>query len=718
MRLFFIDHPKSAVLIMVLVTIALSLPVSQMQVTTNMTAYLPSDLPVIQALNEVASSWATEYYIVLIRADNVLDKSVLDEMRDAESMINPDVNDGGLRDGVVYTMSISSFLFSMPFELDSQALLGLLPQEIMGMLVNEDLSQTAILVGVYPFANRTELTQRINAVVEGSSLDMSVTGLPIIAEEVMSWMYDRMYIFVLVIVILFAAIYAFHRTVKSILICLIPSIFAMAQTYGVLVLSRLTLTPEVVLLVAPMTLALGVNYAIYLLERFSSTDGSDAKSRLYTTSRTTGVAVFLSALTTIVGFVSLVFGILPSVKILGIALVIAIALVFVSTTIMVPALILILRYEKKGTGHLWRSVSDWPIRHAKLIVPAVIVLTVISLFCVRTISTNVDYMEMAPETIPSIKTMMDYSKSMSSSAQPNMILLKGNITDVRALEALDGLINRLNSIEHVSALGIPTVYRMVWQRIPLMPKLYGSFPSEQWQVNMLNHLVTSFAGNETLSTFVSGNSSVILVNTPMLSIDESTRIVADINRLLEETEVPGCEILPLTGSMAITVEINNMLLANQEITFVISLVLIFLVTILVFRSLRLGSLAMLPAVLVVAWEPLLLFLLRVPLSLITISLGSMMMGIGIDYGIEIVQRASDEGMGISGMEQSIKHTGVALTEAVTTEVLGLAPALLIEITPVRQFILLLMLLIVTAYVFAVFFLPALYSLFRREHGSA
>jgi len=718
MRLFFIDHPKSAVLIMILVTVALSLPVSQMRVTTNMTAYLPSDLPVIQALNEVAGSWATEYYVVLIRADNVLDKSVLDEMRDAESMINPDVNDGGLRDGVVYTMSISSFLFSMPFELDSQALLGLLPREMMGMLVNEDLSQTAILVGVYPFANRTALTQRINAVVEDSSLDMSVTGLPIIAEEVMGWMYDRMYIFVLVIMILFAVIYAFHRTVKSILICLIPSIFAMAQTYGVLVLSRLTLTPEVVLLVAPMTMALGVNYAIYLLERFSSTGGSDAKSRLYTTSRTTGVAVFLSALTTTVGFVSLVFGILPSVKILGIALVIAISLVFVSTTIMVPALIRILRYEKKGTGHLWRGVSDWPIRHARIIVPVTIVLTVISLFCIRTVSTNVDYMEMAPETIPSIKTMMDYSKSMSSSAQPNMILLKGNITDVRALEALDGLINRLNSMEHVSALGIPTVYRMIWQRIPLMPELYGSFPSEQWQINVLNHLVTSFAGNETLSTFVSGNSSVILVNTPMLGIDESTRTVAEINRLIEETEIPGCEILPLTGSMAITVEINNMLLANQEITFVISLVLIFLVSVLVFRSLRLGSLAMLPAVLVVVWEPLLLFLLRVPLSLITISLGSMMMGIGIDYGIEIVQRASDEGMGIGGMEQSIKHTGVALTEAVATEVLGLAPALLIEITPVRQFILLLMLMIVTAYVFAVFFLPALYSLFRREHGRA
>jgi hypothetical protein len=121
-------------------------------------------------------------------------------------------------------------------------------------------------------------------------------------------------------------------------------------------------------------------------------------------------------------------------------------------------------------------------------------------------------------------------------------------------------------------------------------------------------------------------------------------------------------------------------------------------------------------VLVVAWEPLLIFILKIPLSLITISLGSIMMGLGIDYGIEIVQRANDEGMGIEGMEASVDHTGGALTEAVFTEIFGLAPALLIEITPVRQFILLLMLLIFVAYIFATFFLPALYSLLVRENG--
>lgn len=714
MRFLFIDHPKSAVLIFLIITLTLSLPISQMRIETDMTAYLPSDVPVVQTLNEVASNWATEYYILLIESESVLDREVLDEMQRVESMINPDINDGGLRDGVVYTMSIASFLSSMPFDSDPQTLLSSLPEEIRGMLVNQELSQTAILVGVYPFANRTALTQRVKAVAEGSTLNISVTGLPIISEEVMDWMYDRMYIFLLVVIVLFATIYAFQRTVKSILICLIPSFLAMIQTYGILVLSRLTLTPEIVLLVAPMTLALGVNYAIYLMERFSSTDGSDARDRLYITVRTTGRAVFLSALTTVVGFVSLVFGILPSVRVLGVALVVSISLVFISTTVMVPALILILKYEKKPREHLWQRVSEWPIKHAKVIVPAILVLTLFSLSCVRTISTNVDYMEMAPETIPSIKTMMGYSESMSSSAQPNMILVKGNITDVRTIEALNSLIHELNRIENISAFGIPTVYEMIWQRIPLMPKLYGPFPSEQWQINIINHLITSFVGD--LSTFVSGNSAIIMVNAPLMDIDASTSAVSQINAILQGTEIPGCEVSELTGSMAITVEINNMLLSNQQMTFIISLILIFFVSVLVFRSLRLGSLAMLPALLVVAWEPLLLFLLNIPLSLITISLGSMMIGIGIDYGVEIVQRARDEGMGIEGMETSVRHTGMALTQAVVTEVFGLAPALLIEITPVRQFILLLMLMIVTAYMFAVFFLPAVYSLFRREHG--
>ena len=716
MRYFFIEHPKSALLIFLMVTAALALPVSRMRIETDITAYLPRDIEVINTLNEVSQSWATEYYVLLIKSDNVMDSSVMDEIVRLNSLVNPDVNDGGLRDGVVYTMSLASFQSLLPQDVDADFLLSSLPAGITEMLVSKDRTQTAILVGVYPFANRTALTQRIKSVAVSSPLSVSVTGLPIISEEVMGWANSRMYIMLMVLVILLCIIYAFHRTVKSIIICLLPSMLAMLQTYGILVLSGLTLTTEVVLLVAPMTLALGVNYAIYIMERFSSTNGSEIKDRLYTTTNTTGKAVFLSALTTFVGFFALGYGILPSVRVLGIALMLAIALTFISTIIVVPALIKILRFEKKRRESAWHGVSRWPIRHAKLIVPVILVLTVVSIFTVRTVSTSVDYMEMMPETIPSINTMMEYSKNMGSSAQPNMVLVKGNITDVRALNGLNALIDRLNGVQNVTAFGMPTIYGTMWRMLPLFPELYGPFPSEQWQINIIDHLLTSFAGKEMLSTFISGNSSMIMVNTPTLGIDDATRVVREVNEVLGYAQIPGCTVSNLTGSLAITVEINDLLIGSQTSTLIISLVLIFLVTVFIFRSLRLGGLAFLPAVLVVAWEPLLLFILKIPLSLITISLGSIMMGLGIDYGIEIVQRANDEGMGIEGMEASVDHTGVALTEAVSTEIFGLAPALLIEITPVRQFILLLMLLIFVAYIFATFFLPALYSLLVREHG--
>jgi len=302
MRYFFIEHPKSALLIFFMVTAALALPVSRMRIETGITAYLPGDIEVINTLNEVSQSWATEYYILLIKSDNVMDSNVMNEIGRLNSLVNPDVNDGGLRDGVVYTMSLASFQTILPQGVDADFLFSSLPAGITEMLVSKDRTQTAILVGVYPFANRTALTQRIKSVAGSSPLSVSVTGLPIISEEVMGWANSRMYIMLMVIVILFCIIYAFHRTVKSIIICLLPSMLAMLQTYGILVLSGLTLTTEVVLLVAPMTLALGVNYAIYIMERFSSTNGSEIKGRLYITTNTTGKAVLLSALTTFIGF--------------------------------------------------------------------------------------------------------------------------------------------------------------------------------------------------------------------------------------------------------------------------------------------------------------------------------------------------------------------------------------------------------------------------------
>ena len=717
MKYFFLEHPKTSFLIFILITLLLAIPMSQIQIRTDLAAYLPRDVEVIETLGSVGENWAVENYIILIKSDNVLDKEVQEEIIRIENRIDPDKNDRGLRDGVISTMSLASLLSTFSGDnslIDAEMIVSLIPEELKNMLVSEDEKQTVIIVGIYPYAEIADLINRIDRVLETTTLDTSVTGTALLSRELGEWASGKIYIIWMAILFLFVVIYYFHRTLKSIVICLLPTLFAVIQTYGILGLSNLTLTIEVLILVAPMSLALGVNYGVYIIERFSSTRGKDRKERLYITMNTTGRAILLSATTTAIGFIALASGILPSVKILGLALAIAISITFISTVIMAPILISILKYEKKSRAGSWKKLSKFPFKHSKAIIIAVVVLSIFSLLSVSKISTDVDYMAMAPKTLPSIRTMIEYSEGMGSSAQPNMILIRGDVMDVAAISATNDLINELDTLEDVSAIGLPTIYGMIWQMVPLLPGMYDSFPTEQWQINTITYLVESFAGNETLSAFISGDKSIILVNTPMLEMSESQNVVNEISDIISKTTIPHCRVSNLTGTIAITVEINDTLVASQTRSLLIAFIAIFIVTIIIFKSVKFGAIAILPPLVVVIFEPLLLFAFDIPLDIITISIAAIMLGIGVDYGIQIMQRTRDEGGGKEGMEKSVQYTGLALTEAVATEIIGITPILLIGIDAIREFILLLMSMIFIVYLLAVFFLPACYSLSYRK----
>jgi Predicted exporters of the RND superfamily len=108
MKYFFLERPKTSFLILILITFFLAIPISQIEIKTNIASYLPRDVEVMETLALVGEDWATENYIILIKSDNVFDKEVQEEMLRIESEINPDKNDGGIRDSVVSTMSLAS----------------------------------------------------------------------------------------------------------------------------------------------------------------------------------------------------------------------------------------------------------------------------------------------------------------------------------------------------------------------------------------------------------------------------------------------------------------------------------------------------------------------------------------------------------------------------------------------------------------------------------
>jgi predicted RND superfamily exporter protein len=249
---------------------------------------------------------------------------------------------------------------------------------------------------------------------------MTITGLTPVLHDVSDAIYDELVDTMLPLSLLFVALTMFilHRDPKVIIICGLPIFMSLAVTFGTTVIADIMLTPMIIS-AGPILVGLGVDYALHLTNRIEENrseiideqlemawaaqrDGLQTNDidpwspyiSLTATVRsamTTGHAIFISAVTTIIGFSVLTWTeIVPiePMRTVGTTLLIGIASTFILSMLMVPALIHLLRYRK---GQL-----EFTISKNQIWILSILISVTLFIFLTRFLSSisNLDNMEM------------------------------------------------------------------------------------------------------------------------------------------------------------------------------------------------------------------------------------------------------------------------------------------------------------------------------------
>ncbi|MDG1540090.1 MAG: MMPL family transporter [Candidatus Thalassarchaeaceae archaeon] len=216
---------------------------------------------------------------------------------------------------------------------------------------------------------------------------VTVTGLTPVLHDVSDSIYDELRYTMLPISLGLVGLTMFilHRSWKVLVICGTPIAMSLAVTFGSTVIFDIMLTPMIIS-AGPILVGLGVDYSLHLTNRIeenrseilkkmeedawaSRRDGEeviepdpfDPQISLTANVRavmTTGNAIFLSALTTIVGFSVLMWHSLVPIepmRTVGKTLLIGISSTFIISMLMVPAWIELLRYRKGNSKNLFGS---------------------------------------------------------------------------------------------------------------------------------------------------------------------------------------------------------------------------------------------------------------------------------------------------------------------------------------------------------------------------
>ena len=368
---------------------------------------------------------------------------------------------------------------------------------------------------------------------------------------------------------------------------------------------------------------------------------------------------------------------------------------------------------------------------------------------------------MAPEGEEPVIKMKQYSTEFNA-GQIGMVLVQGNISGdiddgdptnddpagrLQQIEVLEKNLNTVNQTTAVSivflmksvgvgfnASGTP-LYELVNQSfVPedikdtaqvlldqeinqdasfwdllISPEMYGLPGSRQSQIFLLDVFYASLT-DETRGLFVSSDfqRNLVYVDMPFIPVAETAVAVDQINEYTSLAYEGKIEVGELTGVGAVAIAVNELIVSSQwsSLFFAIALTLITLA--LVFKDIRFSIWTTSPVIATVAMQWLVMWQMDVPLSLVTVMIGSILVGVGVDFSIHIANRIKEMGGGIDAIREATVSTGMSLFEAATVTTLGMITAYQIPIPEIKPFVTVIIILLWIAAASALILLPAIF----------
>jgi hypothetical protein len=333
-----------------------------------------------------------------------------------------------------------------------------------------------------------------------------------------------------------------------------------------------------------------------------------------------------------------------------------------------------------------------------------------SLVILPGIRTETNYFEMIPTGLPEVEKYLEYAKNFGGGTNLNMLLIETERQGLTYPDVIEAIYMMQEEIRKTGAKATSIADTLkeindVLDRNILIEHLAELVDADEI---IFNAIAEEGLVDEDYSK------TVIIVTFPVgISSDELERLVNEVNRIAQHSTIPhNGKISPLAGQDAINIEINNRLRDEQTRSLVIALLLVLAVLILIFSSSMWGFLTIIPVLFVLGWEPGLLVMLDIPLSVITISIASIMIGIGIDYGVHITQRVREEIQAgrskIDATNTAIEKTGSSLVEAACTTIAGLLSVFFVDIPALHQFAVVIIVMVFTSLIASIFILPVFY----------
>ena len=734
-----VRYPKLVVALSIGFVVLMGLNLPKIGIDPSIKGMLPSDFPANVKLEEFEEIFsASELLLVVVEVDDLMDPETIRGLHDFHDRL------AALEDSYrVVSLFTTKFLeaddrsFKPAVLLDRDAppqndeeralLRHRLENDDMfvGNLVSADLKSLVFLILPEDDFDDKRLAFTARDLARATYGDRAmITGLPSTRTEVTGGMQGDLKAFLPIgIVLMILLLVLSFKTWLGAILPLMVVIMSVVSTFGFMALIGQKI--QMVTLIMPvMLIAVANDYGIHLVAHYLGHVGADPdgdrRAHVHAVAQSLSMPIMAAGLTTVAGFLTLLSHVIPAIRWAGVLSGFGVIVAFVLSLTFIPAMLVLLRPPRKVFDQFTSSVLT---RSLKLVVAFLRShggKTVVLIFLAGLIAgtgliwlkVDTDPVHYFHKTSP-IRQANEYvNKTFGGSAQLNVVV-KGDIKDPEVLRRMEGLQEFLESQKSVSKTqSVADIVKRMNKAFHNDDPAFETIPDSR---EMVAQFLLLYSFQSDLSDFDH------LMDFEYTHAQVAARVnstsASNILELMAATEkhiannLDAREFTMVTGFVTILGTLVDIVVQGQLISLSLSLLLVFLIGSIVFRSLIGGLYVSVPLLFAVFCIFGLMGHFKIELNVATAMLASIVVGVGVDYIIHFLwhyrSHLLESGDPWQAVEATMLTSGRGIIVNAVSVVIGFSVLLVSNFLPIFFFGFLLTISISACLIAAMVILPVL-----------
>jgi len=716
---FFLKHPKKTLLTIGILTAFFSFSIFQ----------LKYDFTIEQlfAENKVETKNYFDFQDEFSREDNILmiahqiPKQIEDSFIDSLSQVINIFKNSNYFNEVLSLIDIYDNNLEGKIQFSSSSLIN---------IVSKDLKYGSIWLKLKDNHNSYKKRSKVIEYIKSNTADFNwewtYSGIPVVRNTYVEYMIEDNIKFIPpVALILIISLGLLFRHWLYVVLPLVTVIITACWILGIMSLTGRGLN-VMTYMVPTLLFIIGVSDSIHFLSRFNLhiKKGEDVKRSLEITIKDMGVALFLTSLTTAIGFLALLYSSISIVQEFGFFIACGVFIAYLLTLTFIPSCLILLKDKisvivlsssDKRSSFL-KSISNIVMLRPKQIILSSIFFIIVSLFGAFSISTGSSLLsDLHPESGLYID-LKNVEKWFGGILPVEIIITKEDTVErpiydkeiMRYTEKLQKYIYEIFPYSNWISLQ-RVLEKFIYELDPNI-----DFPPDQEildQVYILTQDKTreliNFEENKIrISGLLPDLSSEVLDN-----LEDSLNVFAANN-------FPSWLSIHMTGTMPVALKTNNHLIADLFSGFGLAFIFISLVMGLLFWSFRIGLISILPNLIPIIFAAGYLGFAGIPVRPPIAITFSICLGIAVDDSLHFLFRFWQERKKSSNIKEvisnTIETTGLAMLTSTIVLVSGFLVITVSTFIPTAQFGIISAITLTVALLIDITLLPALLILFPIE----